>query len=305
MAGGILLSICKRMLVLLVIDAVLINLALIAALWLRFDGEIPSQYMISYRDLALFFTVICLGCFYAFGLYRRLWQYASLGELLSIVYAASVATVINISLTYFWMQGGSYPLPRSVFILFSMALVFFIGGSRLSWRLFRDNHLTNSNGKLWAGKPVLIVGAGDAGAAVARELHNHNEGERSVPVGFVDDDRSKHGMEMFGHRVLGSRKDIPELVDRYGIQEIIIAIPSAPGRVIREIVDVCQDTTARLKILPGMYELINGQVSINQIREVRVEDILGRDPVDVDLESIASYLKERTVLGIIKHLILL
>jgi len=287
------LKVRKRALALMVIDAVLVNLALMAALWLRFEGEIPPQYVGSYKDLAPFFTAIYLGSFYVFGLYRRLWQYASLGELMSIVYSVTLGTVLNISLTYFSMQGNSFPLPRSIFVLLWMALILFIGGSRLSWRLFRDNHL--ANGRLRAGKPVLIIGAGDAGAAVARELNKHNV-DHSVPVGYVDDDRSKQGLEMFGLKVLGTREDIPRLVEEYGIQEIIIAIPSAPKRVIREIVEVCQETPARLKILPGIYELIDGSVTINQIREVRVEDILGRDPVEVDLESMAGYLKGRTVL---------
>lgn len=283
----------KRIMALLVVDGILVNLAFLLALWLRFEGEVPVKHLDSYRELAPYFTVIWLGCFFAFGLYRRLWQYASLGELLSIVYSVSLGTVINIALTYFYMHGAQLPLPRSVFVLAWMAMVLFVGGSRLSWRLFRDSYL--HNGKLRAGKPVLIVGAGDAGAAVARELYNHNN-DHSVPVGFVDDDRSKRGLEMFGLRVLGGREDIPKLVEDYGIQEIIIAIPSAPGRVIREIVEICQKTPAGLKILPGIYELINGKVSINQIREVRVEDILGREPVEVDLESIASYLTGRIVL---------
>ncbi len=289
------MAVRKRVLALLLIDGILVNFAFLLALWLRFEGAVPQHNLAAYKELAPFFTVIWLGCFLAFGLYRRMWQYASLGELLSIVYSVTVGMVLNISLTYFWMKGGSLPLPRSVFVLAWMAAVLFVGGSRFSWRLFRDSYL--HNGKLRAGKPVLIVGAGDAGAAVARELcsHNHNTG-RIVPVGFVDDDRSKRGLEMFGLRVLGGREDIPRLVENYGVQEIIIAIPSAPGREIREIVEICRKTPAGLKILPGMNELINGKVSVSQIREVRIEDILGREPVEVDLESIAGYLTGRTVL---------
>lgn len=287
------MQIRKRAIALIIIDAGLINLALLAALWLRFDASIPEQYVEACKSLAPFFTVIYLVCFYVFGLYRRLWQYASLGELLSIVYSVSLGTIINISLAYFWMQGSTFPLPRSVFLLLWMALVLLIGGSRLSWRLFRDNHL--ANGRLRAGKPVLIIGAGDAGAAVARELNKHNV-DNSVPIGYVDDSPSKQGLEMFGLKVLGTREDIPRLVEEYGIREIIIAIPSASKRVIREIVEVCQETPARLKILPGIYELIDESVTINQIREVRVEDILGRDPVEVDLEAMAGYLTGRTVM---------
>jgi len=283
----------KRVFALLFIDSTLVNLSILMALWLRFEGSIPGENMYYFKFLTPFFTIIWLGCFWFFGLYRRLWQYASLGELLSIIYAVSMGMLINIAITYFGIKDNTLPLPRSVFVLSWMAMILFVGGSRLSWRLFRDNHL--NNGRVRAGKPVLIVGAGDAGAAVARELHNHNT-DHSVPVGFVDDDRSKLGLEMFGLRVLGGREDIPHLVDKYGIQEIIIAIPSAPGRIVREIVEICQKTHAELKILPGIYELINGKVAISQIREVRVEDVLGREPVEVDLEAMANYLTGRTVL---------
>jgi len=292
--GNVNFTFYKRIFLLLLIDCILINLAFILALWLRFDGGIPNEFVGSYKELALFFSAVLLVCFYAFGLYRRLWQYASLGELLSIVYSVTLGILLNISISYFWMEDVIFPLPRTVFVLAWMILILFIGGSRLSWRLFRDNHLYGI--RLRAGRPVLIVGAGDAGAAVARELYSSHNGEQSTPVGFIDDDRKKLGLQMYGFKVLGGREDIPELVNCYGVKEIIIAIPSAPGRVIREIVEVCRQTPAKMKILPGMYELINGNVSISQIREVQVEDLLGREPVEVDLESIAGYLKGKRVL---------
>jgi FlaA1/EpsC-like NDP-sugar epimerase len=217
-----------------------------------------------------------------------------MGELLSILSSVTLGLLLNISLAYFWMQGKALPMPRSVFVLSWMILILLIGASRLSWRIFRDNHLHRVSIK--DGKAVLIIGAGDAGATVARELHNSNNGEKRIPIGFVDDDRKKIGMQMLGLKVLGSRREIPKLVEDYNIKEIIIAIPSAPGRVIREIVEVCRKTSASLKILPGIYELINGKVSISQIRKVQVEDILGREPVVIDLESIAVYLTDKTVL---------
>lgn len=283
----------QRMLILMAVDALLVNAAVLLALWLRFDGEIPRQYIVSYRQLALVFTVVRVTCLYAFGLYKRLWQYASIGELLSIVGAVTVGTLANVTYAYFQMQGGTFPLPRSVFALSWMLNILFIGGSRLSWRLFRDYRLKPV--RVRGGKPMLIVGAGDAGAAVVRELKNHNE-HKGVPIGFVDDDPAKQRQEMFGVPVLGTREDIPRLVEDLGVEEVIIAIPSAPRRVIREIVEICHTTSAKLKILPGIYELIDGRVTINQIREVQVEDILGREPVEVDLESIAGYLAGRVVL---------
>jgi FlaA1/EpsC-like NDP-sugar epimerase len=286
-------------LMLMAVDIVLVNTALLLALWLRFEGAIPHQYIVSYQQLAPVFTIVWLACFYGLGLYHRLWQYASVGELVNVVSAVSVGTLIKIAFVYFQMEGSAFPLPQSVFALSWMLNILFIGGSRLSWRLLRDYRLKPAWVK--AGERVLIVGAGDAGAAVARELKNHNghgslNGYQRVPIGFLDDDPTKQGQRMFGLPVLGKRQDLPRLVEDYGVKEIIIAIPSAPGRVIREIVDICSTTSAKLRILPGMYELIDGRVSVSQIREVQVEDILGRKPVQVDLEAMAGYLAGRVVL---------
>lgn len=283
----------RRTIALAIIDALLVTLALLAALWLRFDGAIPEQYITSSREMALPFAVSYVVSFYFFGLYRRLWQYASTGELLAILQGVTLGTVVNIALAYFFMEGSTFPLPRTVFPLAWMLNILFIGGSRLSWRLLRDYGLNGAAFR--GGRPVLIVGAGDAGAAVVRELKNNIEA-RLVPVGFVDDDPAKQRQQLLGVPVLGTRLDIPRLVDDLAVQDIIIAMPSVPGRMIREIVEVCQGTPARLQIVPGMYELIDGRVNISQIREVKVEDVLGRDPVNVDLEAMAGYLAGRVVL---------
>lgn len=283
----------KRILILMALDVILVNAALLLALLLRFDGAVPHEFMVSCLQLAPVFTLVRLACFWAFGLYHRLWQYASVGELVNIVYAVTLGTLVNVTYAYFLMAGGTFPLPRSVFAISWVLNILFVGGSRLSWRLVR-NYAAKS-ARLQSGGRVLIVGAGDAGATVARELKTHNDCARTL-IGFVDDDAAKQQQRMFGLPVLGSRQDIPRLVKDYGIIEIIIAIPSAPGRVIREIVDICQTTSAKLKILPGLYELIDGRVSVNQLREVLVEDILGRQQIKVDLKSIAGYLAGRVVL---------
>jgi FlaA1/EpsC-like NDP-sugar epimerase len=281
-------------LLLVAIDAVLVSTALYVALYLRFDGLIPLTYMLAYRQLAPFFTVVLLFLFYLFGLYNRLWQYASIGELFSIVSSITVGTLVNLLILSTSVREGAFLIPRSVLALHWMITVFFVGFSRLSWRLLRG--LLFRTRKSSGGKQILIVGAGDAGATLARELKHRQYQDNIIPVGFVDDNPVKKKMGMFGLPVLGSREDIPALVQEYGIDEIIIAIPSAPRGVIGEIVDICQATTASLKILPGIYELVNGRVSISQIREVGVEDILGREPVEVDLDSIAGYLAGKTVL---------
>lgn len=281
-----------RILILIIIDAVLINLSLYAALWLRFDGDIPFRYISSLERFAVSFTLLMLLFFFLFGLYNRLWQYASIGELFSILGAVTAGIVGFFFYSYVALQ--TLVFPRSVFIFTWLLMIFLIGTSRLSWRFMRDHWFFPE--KVQGYNPVLVVGAGDAGAAVARELKNSKTGQKSVPIGFIDDDPGKQKLKMFGKPVLGKRQDIPRLVKKYDVKEIIIAIPSAPGWKIREIVDICYTTPAKLKILPGISDLINEKVSVNQIRELQVEDLLDRKPVSVDLESIAGYLKARTVL---------
>ncbi|WP_031514144.1 nucleoside-diphosphate sugar epimerase/dehydratase [Desulfofalx alkaliphila] len=274
-------------------DVILINIAIYGALLIRFDGAIPGQYIDAYINLAPFFTLIVIAVFYLAGLYNRLWQYASIGELVTVITAVTVGMAINVTVAYFLMDSGSHLLPRSVFIISWVLNIVIIGGSRLGWRVVRDYGL-----KIYqptGGKPVLIVGAGDAGVLVAKELKSHYNGKINI-VGFVDDDIDKQKLKILSLPVLGDRNDIPKLVSQFAIQEIIIAMPSAKRKVIREIVTVCQDTEAMVKILPGMFELIDGDVSVNKIREVQVEDLLGRDPVKLDLESITQYLHGQVVL---------
>lgn len=284
-----------RTLLLIVIDVFIINLALFLALWLRFENIFSPRYIRYLQEafrLAPLATCIYITCFYFFRLYHRLWRYASIGELFSIIAATAIGSMATVSWAYFRMAPGHFPLPRSVFILWGLLIVALVGASRLFWRLWRDYPFF---GLVKGGQAVLIVGAGDAGAMVARELRNRN-GSDIRPIGFVDDDPLKQGKQLYGLPVLGTREDIPRLVEQFGVEEIIIAMPSVRGRVIREIVEICHGTGARLRILPGMYDLIEGKVKVDPIREVRIEDILGREPVQVDLEAIAGYLSGEVVL---------
>lgn len=282
-----------RLFFLVIIDIILVNVALYGSLYLRFDGKIPVNFLENYNKLAVLFTVILIGSFYLLGLYNRLWQYASVGELFAVITAVSLGTMANTALVYFIMQGGKLPLPRSIFLISWLLNIFLIGGSRLLWRLLRDYGLKplQQNG----GKPILIVGAGDTGVIVAKELKRHYNGEISL-VGFVDDDPSKKDSRVLGVQVLGGRDIIPQLISKFNVEEIIIAIPSATGSMIREIVGMCENLDVKIKILPGMYDLIEENVTVNQIREVQVEDLLGREPVKVDLESISNYLSGQVIL---------
>ncbi|MGF7184903.1 FlaA1/EpsC-like NDP-sugar epimerase [Desulfitispora alkaliphila] len=285
----------KRIGALMAIDTALINIAFFTALLIRFESyeKIPGQFMESFYSLAPIFTVIFIACFYFFGLYNRVWRYASIGELVAVISAVTVALTASISASYFLMAGGGLPLPRGVFALMWLLNIVVIGGSRLGWRLVREHAIKYDLPT--GGKPVLIVGAGSSGVIVAKELMRHYKSAVNI-VGFVDDDSTKQSLKILGIPILGDRSVIKNLVEKYGIQEIILAIPSAEGKVVRELVAICHETDAEIKILPGMYDLIEGNVTVNQIREVQVEDLLGREQVKVDMEGISKYLEGQVVL---------
>ncbi|MFZ5945144.1 MAG: polysaccharide biosynthesis protein [Bacillota bacterium] len=287
------MKLTKQKIIMILVDAVLIFFALYISLFIRFDGIIPEQFMNSFLELIPIFTVVSLACFYFTGLYNRLWQYASIGDLLTVIYGVSSSVIINIAFVYFLVEGGKLPLPRSVFILNWVFAICLIGGARLIWRLFKDHSLTLLNNK--SGKHILIVGAGDSGVLVAKELKRHFNGEINL-IGFVDDDPAKQNLKVLSFPVLGDRHSIVQLVERHKVQEIILAIPSAKGKEVRDILSICQETNAVVKILPGMHDLIEGKVTVNHIREVQIEDLLGREQIKVDLESISQYLNDHVVL---------
>ncbi|MCO1603224.1 polysaccharide biosynthesis protein [Desulfosporosinus nitroreducens] len=287
----------KRTLILMLIDALLINLAAFGSFYLRFEEGIPLDYYQTYYHTAIGGTILYLVVFYVFGLYNRLWQYASTGELLSIVYAVSVGTGGTVAAVYFYGLSNADTLsyvrmPHTAAVLLWLAMVFLIGGSRFIWRILQENtldrHVPGSQ------KQVLIVGAGDAGVLAARELKNRNYRD-GRPVGFIDDNHSKQKLQLLGIPVLGTRIDIARIVKGHNVDEVIIAMPSASGESVREIVQICEKSGVILKIMPGVYDIISGDINVNPIRQVQVEDLLGRDPVSVDLEEVAGYVAGETV----------
>ena len=282
----------------MLIDAMLINLAAFASFYLRFEvfGGIPPSYYHVYYHTAIAATVLYISVFYIFGLYNRLWQYASTGELLSIIYAVTVGTGGTAAVVYFYgvAQASTLPfrMPTTAAMLLWLAMVFLIGGSRFIWRILQEN--TYDRHTPGSQKQVLIIGAGDAGVLAVRELKNRNYRD-GRPIGFIDDDRSKLKLRVLGIPILGSRKDIVDVVIDHHIDEVIIAMPSASGESVREIVKICENSEVNLKIMPGVYDIISGDISVNPIRQIQVEDLLGRDPVHVDLQEVAGYVAGETV----------
>jgi len=273
-----------------ILDAAIVNLSLYLSFYLRFDGFIPGQYLAKYEDSWPEVTGICLITFVIFNLYSRLWKFASIGELLSIISATTVGTMAV--LLYTFMINNTYP--RSIYFIFWLLLTGFIGFSRLVLRA--SNHFTETFKKMKNGKKrVLIVGAGHAGSLVIKEFKQNPELEM-VPVGIIDDDKSKHGLSIYGVRVLGGREKIPYIVEAKKVEEIIIAMPSVDRREVKKIADICSATKCKVKIVPGIYELLNGKVDVRKIRDIRIEDLLGREPVRININAAKEYLKGKKVL---------
>jgi FlaA1/EpsC-like NDP-sugar epimerase len=274
---------------LLITDILLLNIAIYLALLIRFEGEIPEQYINVFLDTNMLLTIFNIAIFYMFGLYTSLWTYASIDELMQVFLAAAIGSV------------GSYPiglllhmpLPRSVYIISFMLILLFVGGSRFSYRILRraKRAIISESDKI----RVMVIGAGDAGSMVIREMQRH-DGLTYMPVVVVDDDKRKHRAKIHGVPVKGDKSKINELVKQYNINEIIIAMPSATKQVKSEIINMCKKTKCKLKTLPGMYELINEEVSIRKIRNVSIEDILGREEVKLNNEEISSYINNDVVL---------
>lgn len=224
---------------------------------------------------------------FMYRLYHKAWEYASVGELLAIVKAItfSIAAAAIVQLT---VNGNVYVRVLFITWLLHMCL---IGGSRFSWRMVRDRYIKSQVEK----KNALIVGAGSAGTMLVRQLLKNNDSELQ-PVAFVDDDHAKQKLQIYGVTVLGKTEDIPEIVESKKIDHIIIAIPSLSKGEIQRIYQECSKTKAKTKIMPMIEDIVTGKVSVNQFRDVQVEDLLGRDPVELDIKSISKKLSGKTIL---------
>ncbi|MCL6576117.1 nucleoside-diphosphate sugar epimerase/dehydratase [Kyrpidia sp.] len=273
-------------------DISIILSAVALAYGLRFDFSWDPSDM-KYMPLAVILSIIILLTVYSFAhVYRKLWRYASVHELLVLGGATTLAIpFLYICSHILHSLIGRIVIPRSIFLIAYPFVLMGVGGGRLIWRVAAD---IVSN-RMEKGIRVLIVGAGQAGVMVAKELRNQPTGRR-IPVGFIDDDPAKLHMELLGVPVLGCRNDIPSAVKRYGIDEIIVAIPSAPLKEIQSIISICRQCHIRIRMLPDLKTILAGSSMIRLIRDVRVEDLLRRDPVNLDVDGIARFLTGKRVL---------
>lgn len=271
-------------------DAVVLTFALYASFLIRFEGNIPVNDLRLFRNAVGIIVVTQLLVFFVSGLYDRMWRYVSTRELRVLAFDVIISSaLVVIPLYYFTLSG----FPRSVLIINGLLTIIVVGGARFGARYIYE--LQKHRSVLAESKPVLIFGAGDSGETIVREMLKHPESAYD-PVGFVDDDSAKLGRRIHGVQVLGTHKDIPDLTDKHEVEEVIIAIPSASSSVIRDVVDICEAAGVKCKTLPGVFELIDGTVDLNQIRDINVEDLLGREPVKIDVGEAEAYLKDSVVL---------
>ncbi len=285
-----------RPVILVITDIILIYLSYLFAFTIRFEGNTPQQYFDIFVEVAFILVAVKIVTFYYFKLYENLWRYAGVFDVLQIMAAVGSANAVSISYL-FLIQSN---LPRSIYVLAFMLDLLFIGGSRFGYRLVRELfsgrfYAIKRNGHNGHTKKALVIGAGEAGAMVIRELRNHPELD-TKPIAILDDNKEKHRRKINGIPVLGSVEKVNGIARDLHIDEIIIAMPSARKKDIRRIIDLCKDAKCKLRTLPGVYELIDGQVSVKQIRDVQIEDLLGRETVDLNIEEISGYLKDKVVL---------
>lgn len=282
-----------RRIFLILTDILLVNGSVFLSLIMRFDIDvesIPQEYIDKFVRNILPFTLIALLIFWCFRMYHSLWQYASIAELYKIVEACIVTEIAHLCFTSImgWM------LPRSCYFLSAVFLIMAMGSSRFMYRMLRtalqDYRHTSEVVR------IMIIGAGEATSVLMREIQNSRYLDHSRVVCIIDDDRKKVGKFIRGVKVVGTRDKIKEYARYYDVDEIIFAIPSASMETKRSILNICKETDCNLKILPGVYQMVDDEISINNLRNVDVLDLLGRDPIEVDLNSIMGYVQGKTIL---------
>src|SRR3989344_4898297 len=239
-------------------DLAVIPIAWLGAYWVRFNLEVaPSDLWQSAFTVLPVVLLVQGSTFWYFGLYRGIWRFASIPDLVRIFKAVAVGVIVSASVIFLWTRLEG--VPRSVFVLDAGLLLMMLGGSRLFYRWSKDRHLN-----LRVGSRALIVGAGQAGELLARDMLRHPDSPYQ-PVGFIDDDAGKRGMEMHGLRVHGPCERIPDIAQELDAELILIAMPAASSKEVRRIVEICEQASLPFRILPAMKDLVSGQVSVKQL----------------------------------------
>lgn len=280
-----------RMGILMAADVLALCLASFLGLFVRFDlniSKIPPEYARAAMEFLPYYILASLVIFFLARMYSTMWSVAGVREALHVVAACGLASLVQIA----GMVLLQLSVPRSFFLVSFAALCAEELGIRLSYRVVISLFGNHSRK---AAKRIMIVGAGTSGSVILKEMTTSSLVNGCV-VCFVDDDKNKAGKFLNGVPVAGNRNDIPRIAEEYRIDEIYIAIPSASAKERKAIIEICRETGCQVKILPGIYQLINGEVSIAKLRNVEIEDLLGRDPIRVNLDEIMGYVSGKVVL---------
>lgn len=277
---------------LIVYDIIAVVLSGFIPLVMRYEfrfSEIPEQFLNNVKWFMPYGVALTLLIFYLLRLYHSLWAYAGVTEMQNMMAACALSALCQCIGLHF----TKHYVPRSYYFIYLLVLFALTMLSRFSYRFLREakHRMVNSKN----GTAVMVVGAGDAGNVIMKEIISSYYSTMTIKC-VIDDDKNKRGRYVQGIKVIGGRDEIVPAAKRYGIDQIIIALPSVPKHVIRDIINICKETDCKLRTLPGMYQLVNGEVNVSKIRDVDVEDLLGRDPIKVDLNSILEYVKDKVIL---------
>ena len=276
--------------ILTIIDIILIGFSYLISFYLSFDDfKLPGDYFERFKGTIVFVIAVFMIILMLFGLYRSLWQLASIDEYIVSVCACLLANII-ISVSMSVLAMG---VPKRTRLVFGVISTFLIIGFRISFRIYRKFALFLDKKDDNYEKKLLIIGAGDAGALIIKEISKH---AKYKIVGLIDDDTRKTFSTISGIKVLGNRNDISKIAEEKSIDEIIIAMPSADSGEISEIANICKETKCKIKILPNFEELIDRDVSLNKLRSLNTNDLLKRDPVMLNNEGIENYIKDKVIL---------
>lgn len=281
-----------RFLVLTIVYTTILNLAYLAGLFLRFEGQVPARFWNGYLELAPAFTLLSLLGFFLAGLYHGLWRYASTVTLFQIFKGSTLSAMALVVLLFLVPERH---FPSSLIPLVWMVELLMVGGVRFAWRLMRERVLGPFSGH---SVPTLVIGADHTGVDLVQEMRRRVSGDESLmPVGFLDDDERLTGHQIEGIKVLGTVADLPGVLKNKHVEMVIVSDPGMPGRVLREIARVCTEASVRVKTLPGLSDLSHGsRPSLSQMRDIRIEDLLGREPVQLDLETVGEFLRGRRIM---------
>jgi len=291
------LNMFKRRLFFLIADSMLIAGAVFISFWLRFDGAIPALYLNNLKYYVALALAVMLTMLLVHGMYDISWRFFGLKDLLKLFSAITISSIVlGFALFVFKTYLPIPTFPRSVLLVDYILTLGSIGVLRISKRAVIE--YLSRVGRMRHGRTqILIVGAGEAGSAIGRDMLI-NKKSKYFPIGYIDDDLSKRGMNIHGIKVLGTRNDIPTLLKANAVDEVLIAIPSFRSKDIRAVVEIIRNSggPAKIKILPGILDLMDGNVTLSDIKEVRVEDLLGREKVEINFAAIRTFLNRKRVL---------